>query len=659
MLQHYVEHHQQLAQAGRQRRRWRLACVKGQRAPSPAPSPSQRGRGAKERVGTIADARHALTGFGYDPNGNLLSVTDAKNQTTTYTYDTMDRLATRWDALNRTESYGYDLNGNLSAFTDRKNQTAMGTYDDLNRRVGAIYTDGSSTTFTYDAVGRLARIGDSVGAIEFGYDILSRLTLETTPLGSIQYAYDALGRRTAMTVAGQAQVTYQYDAASRLTRLQYGDLMVTMDYDAAGRRTALTYPNGTNTSYAYDAASRVTSIVHQSPVGAFEAVAYTYDAVGNRLSVNRANGPAAALPAAVTAAGYDAANQQIQVSTANLTYDANGNLVNDGALTHTWDARNRLISRIGPGINESYAYDALGRRISKTVNSVTTQFLYDGNDIVAEMQGGTVTAVYLRGLNIDEPFIRISATSNEYYYTDALGSVLALTNDAGQVTTTYAYEPFGKTTMTGTSANPFQYMGRENDGTGLYYYRSRYYHPQLQRFLSEDSLKFGGGDINLYAYVGNNPLRYRDPLGFFWEEMGLLLRGYGWNTHQQAIDKAVGIVNPKDPSNYVYDPNYPAVRNPETGQERAEAVTTDGNSVTRVGDAAFSLWNPGWLVTTIGHESIHRDYNGGEVCAYKWELDNLDRTGLDTWYHYSSKKEIMRRHAKAIARFGNDQTCPP
>jgi RHS repeat-associated protein len=97
---------------------------------------------------------------------------------------------------------------------------------------------------------------------------------------------------------------------------------------------------------------------------------------------------------------------------------------------------------------------------------------------------------------------------------DALGSALALADSAGAVQTAYTYEPFGRTTVTGASnTNPFQYIGRENDATGLYYYRGRYYHPLIQRFISEDPVEFEGGDMNLYAYVLNNPLLYVDPFG--------------------------------------------------------------------------------------------------------------------------------------------------
>ena len=140
-----------------------------------------------------------------------------------------------------------------------------------------------------------------------------------------------------------------------------------------------------------------------------------------------------------------------------LAVTDHGNLTNDGTNTYTWDARNRLVA-ISGRVSASFTYHALGRRVSKTINGVTTSYLYDGNDIVAEI-GGT-SAIYLRTLGIDEPLVHQSS-GNEYYHSDALGSVLTLTNDAGAVQTSYDYEPFGKTTVTGTSTNPFQYTGRD------------------------------------------------------------------------------------------------------------------------------------------------------------------------------------------------------
>ena len=121
----------------------------------------------------------------------------------------------------------------------------------------------------------------------------------------------------------------------------------------------------------------------------------------------------------------------------------------------------------------------------------------------------------MTGLGVDEIIARGDASGTYYYLPDGLGSTVALTDGAGAIHTQYTYAPFGETTRTGTVAtNPFQFTGRENDNTGLYYYRARYYHPVLQRFISQDPIGFRGGDVNLYGYVRNNPLSFIDPLGF-------------------------------------------------------------------------------------------------------------------------------------------------
>ena len=441
------------------------------------------------RVTEIADARQGITRFMYDPNGNLLTVADAKNQATTYTYDSMDRLATRKDPLNRQESYQYDLAGNLSQFTDRKNQQTTFAYDALNRRTTATYPD-ATTTFTYDSVGRLTKALDTApgaGTIDFAYDMLNRLIQEVTGQGSVNYQYDVLGRRTQMVANGQQPVIYGYDGASRLTQVAQGSLAVGLGYDNANRRTSLTYPNGTSTSYTYDVVSRLSTINHLGPSGIIEELTYQYDPAGNRTSLTRNNGTASLLPSAVASAMYDAANEQTTFAGATLQYDANGNLTNDGTSTYVWDARNRLVSMSG-GATATFSYDPLRRRTSKTINSVVSQFAYDGNDIVAEIGGGAVGASYLHSLNIDEPFVRQTGVGSEYYHADVLGSSLALSNAQGVSATTYAYEPFGKPTVMGTSSNAFQFTGREYDGTGLYFYRARYLNPGVERFISEDPI---------------------------------------------------------------------------------------------------------------------------------------------------------------------------
>jgi RHS repeat-associated protein len=272
------------------------------------------------------------------------------------------------------------------------------------------------------------------------------------------------------------------------------------------------------------------------------------------------------LPQAVTSASYNSANQQTGFGGQTLIYDNNGNLTSDGTNTYTWNARNQLVSMSGPGLSASFQYDALGRRSGKTINGVTTGFLYDGLNIVQEQSGGSASANVLSG-GTDQPFSRSDSSGTANSLTDVLGSVIALSDSNGTIQTQYSYEPFGRTTATGaTSNNPSKYTGREDDGTGLYYYRARYYSPNLQRFISEDPIGLAGGN-NLYAYVHNNPVSFTDPFGLkpndpwisevafcaFLGRAGSFAAGFGdaltggltdrarnWNGANTAVDKNSG-----------------------------------------------------------------------------------------------------------------------
>jgi uncharacterized protein RhaS with RHS repeats len=188
------------------------------------------------------------------------------------------------------------------------------------------------------------------------------------------------------------------------------------------------------------------------------------------------------LPPALESATYDAANQIVSWNGTAFSYDANGSLVNDGQNTYTWNGRGQLAGISGP-VNASFAYDASGRRIAKTIGANSLGFSYDGGGISQELAGGTVTAsIWSGGGN---GFLqRTDASGTVVPLTDALGSVLALADANGNLLTQYSYDPFGATVASGAaSANPFQYIGRENDLTGLYYLHARYYSPALMRFI--------------------------------------------------------------------------------------------------------------------------------------------------------------------------------
>jgi RHS repeat-associated protein len=200
--------------------------------------------------------------------------------------------------------------------------------------------------------------------------------------------------------------------------------------------------------------------------------------------------------------------------------DANGNTLSDASgKSYTWDFENRLTQALVPGTDggtTTFKYDPFGRRIQKSGPLGTTNYLYDGKKLVEEVdQAGNVLARYAQGKRLDEPLAELRQTTTSYYEQDGLGSVTSLSNSAGAVAETYAYDSYGKATAsTGTLVNPFQYTGREFDSeTGVYYYRARYFDPSAGRFLSQDPIRYGGG-VNFYAYTRNNPVARIDPFGY-------------------------------------------------------------------------------------------------------------------------------------------------
>ncbi len=455
----------------------------------------------------------------------------------------MNRLTSRTDPLQRVETYEYDAVGNLKKFTDRRGKVTSYVYDNLLRLafVGFGTTGGptnpayeSTLTYAYDTAGRLAQVTDSgSGLITYAYDNFDRLTSKTTPQGTINYSYDAAGRRTSMTVAGQPTVNYSYDNANRLTQIAQGTTTVNFVHDSASRLTSISRSNGIIVEYGYDQTSNLTSIAYKKDATVLGGLTYAYDAVGKR---TRMGGSFArtGLPQTLTSTAYNGANQLTQRAATNLSYDNNGNLTSDGVNTYNWNARNQLVSMGGPGLTASFQYDSAGNRINKTIDGASTSYFYDGANVVQELAGTTPTANILNG-GVDKVFTRTDGSGTRTPLTDGLGSTLGLADDAGTLQTQYTYDAFGNTSNSGASStNSSKYTGRDDDGTGLYYYRARYYSPSTQRFISEDPIGFGGGDVNLYAYVGNDPINFADPSG---------LCGLQDSRIRQRVDDCTGFAN--------------------------------------------------------------------------------------------------------------------
>jgi len=333
------------------------------------------------------------------------------------------------------------------------------------------------------------------------------------------------------------------------------------------RRSTVTYPNGILAMYGYDTANQLTSLAYTLNSTAIGSVTYAYDLAGNRVTVG-GSWARTGLPQVVSNATYDAGNRLVTWGTQRFSYDLNGNLGSDGPTSYTWNARNQLTGMSG-GTSTSFAYDGLGRRSSRTIIGASANFLSDDLNTVQELSGITPAANLLTG-GLDETFTRTDGTGTRSLLVDGLGSTLELADSSGTLQTHYTFEPFGATTTLGaTSTNPQAFTGRENDGTGLYFYRARYYNPTYGRFISEDPIGFRGG-INVYAYVGGNPLSWVDALGLakcppnvrkFFKDLDVLLNGLandlntsvlflealsslesGWyNTHNRSLNNPFGL----------------------------------------------------------------------------------------------------------------------
>lgn len=286
---------------------------------------------------------------------------------------------------------------------------------------------------------------------------------------------------------------------------------VGLSYDAANHRTTLQLPNGVTVQYGYDQDSRPQSITYTTSAGTtIGNLSYLYDNNSRTVEVDGSLAQTN-LPNALGQATFDAANQLLSWDGTAVSYDANGNMISDvSGNQYAWNERNQLVGITGP-MSASFGYDGFGRRIRKAIGSQTTSYQYDGPNRISETSNGA-TVTLLPGA-IDEYFQRSDSTGVTVPLTNALGSTIGMTDSSGNLATTYWYDPYGGTTVSGAvNGNSIQFAGREDDDTGLYFYRARYYELTTGRFISADPLGFRAG-LNFYAYANDNPVQYTDPSG--------------------------------------------------------------------------------------------------------------------------------------------------
>ena len=273
------------------------------------------------------------------------------------------------------------------------------------------------------------------------------------------------------------------------------------------------------TDYDYDAASRLDELV-QNLAGTSDdrTLSFSHNPAGQITSRTDSNTGYAWTDFVNfdETTSYSGLNQMLSVtaqSTAPL-YDGRGNMTRDHqGQTYEYDHYNRLS---GVGTSIDLAYDPAGRLQETSGTGITfREMQYDGLDLIAEYDGsGTLTARYVHGPGADEPLVQYAGTSvstRQWLLADERGSIVAVTDWSGAAIQINSYDEYGAPAS--GNAGRFGYTGQVwLPETGLYHYKNRAYHPELGRFMQTDPIGVSGG-MNLYAYVGGDPVNFVDPLG--------------------------------------------------------------------------------------------------------------------------------------------------
>ena len=468
-------------------------------------------------------------------NGRLQKMTFGNDQTVQYSYDKFDRT-TKEQYNNVTYEYAYDASGQLAKQTSTAGEEYNYEYDSLGRLIRSNeYNDGTfeqRTEHIYDASNRLTKQSwynaGGTTTMSYAYSTTTGLlsSLNATVQNSsipVTYTYQGTNQLRSKAIGSVMTKAYNFGTSSGYRtalpnyvnyrdssgNLIYGDNCY---YDSNGRLVKILDSGSSTTTratYGYDQQGQLTS----ATVGGTRYT-YTYDTAGNIQSKKVGS----------TTTNYTYGNSAWRdlltaYNGGSITYSGgNPTKYYDGS-TFTWMQGRRLATAKVGSTNISYAYDMAGVRSSKTVGSTKYDFT-TLSGLVTRQTGGGKTIDFVYDEN-NQPLAMKYNNTLYYYVLNAQGDVVRIVNSSRSVVASYTYDPWGKIiSSSGTLAdiNPLRYRGYYYDSeTGFYYLQSRYYDPEIGRFINADSYAStdatGLLSTNMFAYCENDPVNKSDPTG--------------------------------------------------------------------------------------------------------------------------------------------------